>query len=167
MWTIQIKLRTCATYSSLAEPHLLIVCEMFSINRRGFTKLPDIVWANESQITKKLRSLSQHLIPLLISHNYFLITVNQKIFVSKNFRVRNFCVKNVWIRGSVRNLKTPIISEQGKRLLLLATTWKIMEDLRWELCIRGHQYNTDQVQGIRRTRFDHILKAFSVGDERF
>ena len=27
-------------------------------------------------------------------------------------------------------------------------------------------YSTDQMQGIRRTRFDRILKAFSPADER-
>ena len=42
------------------------------------------------------------------------------------------------MRVSVRNLKAPIISKQGKRLLLLATTRKIMEELRRESCNRGH-----------------------------
>ena len=42
------------------------------------------------------------------------------------------------MRASVRKLKTPIISNKGKRLLLWVTTWKIMEELRRESCIRGY-----------------------------
>ena len=47
------------------------------------------------------------------------------------------------MRASVRKLKTLKISKQGKRLLLLATTWKIMEELRREACIRGHHIQTN------------------------
>ena len=42
------------------------------------------------------------------------------------------------MRMPFRKLKTPIISKQGKGLLLLATTCKIVEELRRELCIGGH-----------------------------
>ena len=41
------------------------------------------------------------------------------------------------------------------------------------LCLSGYLmrtvprwYNTDQMQGIRRTHFDRILKAFSAAGER-
>ena len=47
-------------------------------------------------------------------------TVNPKIFVSKYFRVRNFRVKKFRIRESVRKLKTPIISKQGKNIIIIS-----------------------------------------------
>ena len=42
------------------------------------------------------------------------------------------------MRAPIWKLKTPIISKPGKRLLWLATTWRIVEKLQRELCIRGH-----------------------------
>ena len=42
------------------------------------------------------------------------------------------------MRLSVWKLKSPINSKREKRLLLLETMWKIVEELRRESCIRGY-----------------------------
>ena len=54
-------------------------------------------------------------------------------FSPKKFEVEKFLGASVYIW----KLKTPIVSIKGK-ILLLATTWKIMEELRRELYVRGH-----------------------------
>ena len=58
--------------------------------------------------------------------------------MSKSIRVKNFHIKNFQLRASVWILKTPIISKQGKNVIIISNHVKIMEEMRRESCIRGN-----------------------------